>query len=405
MFVLTLDTRGIELLLAIDDTKDGVNVDEVMLAKEEKSVVDEGKTTPLDIPYKDENVKVDDSAEVAETTTLLDVILGIIEEESLDKVLSVFVADAVMGNIEADVSNDANAVLEEIDSGKAEVADKADVVSDTDTLIVDDGSVPTVEDAEMRVIDSVAVVVTSDVEAVLEFVGTTRIVDSLKDAITLSDVVSVDEAVALFVVEIIVFSVIEAENVILSVIKVLAVFVPDVPMLPVVEGDELSVVEAVLLSVDITVMALTVVETMPLSVVDRATLSVEIGALLSMLDADVVIDGSLLVVVSMELLDVVIPASVVVVVVVPKSVTDPEVIDTVIDVSGLVVVPMSVVLKVDIEESEVVVATGSGEVSVVDVITGAYKRYTLEIWLQTVIIYIEIYIYAGIGSSSRGSCR
>lgn len=220
MYVLTLDARGIELLLAIDDIKDGVNVDEVMLAKEEKSIVDEAKATPLDMPYKDEDVRVDNSVEAAETTTLLDVILGITDEESLDKTLSVFVADVVIGNIEADVPEDTKAVLDAIESEIVDIVAKvdarsvtdgitvslevsiADVISDTDTLIVDDRSVPVAEDIEMRVTDSVAVAVTSDVEAVLELVVTTRIAESLEDATTLSDADSVDEAVTLFVVEI-----------------------------------------------------------------------------------------------------------------------------------------------------------------------------------------------------------
>lgn len=415
MYILTLDARGIELLLAIDNTKDGVNVDKVMLAKEEKSVVDEGKAIPLDMPYKDEDVRVDNSVEVAETTTLLDVILGITDEESLDKTLSVFVADVVVGNIEADAPDDTKTVLDAIESEIVDIAAKvdarsvtdgitvslevsiADVISDTDTLIVDDRSVPNAEDVGMRVTDSVAVAVTSDVEAVLELVGTTRTVESLEDTITLSDADSVDKAVALFVVEIMELSVVEAEAVILSVIKVFAVSVPDVLVLPVIEGGRLSVVveaimltvveatmlfvveamlflvvEAVLLSIDETVMGLTVVETMLLSVVDGAILSVETGVLLSMLDAGLVTNASLLVVVSMKLLDVVASASVVVVVL-PKSVTISEVIDAIADVSVLVLVIMSVTLKVDIAEFKVVAATGSGEVSVEDVITGAYN--------------------------------
>lgn len=294
--ILTLEASGIKLLLlAIADAR--IDEDEVILAKEEKSVVADGKND-MESVSTEEGSMLDASGvdeDVAEATVALAVILGSTEEGLADVALNVLVSSVEVRR--SDENDDTTKELVDAVSdadGLAEVATREEEISDMmlslEMEVADDGSsVDKVGGRVATVLDSnsvdavddattaVSLVLTGiegvadtadDVETVFESVGTIAVLESV-----------VEVAIALSVVEITAVSVVDA--VLLPVLDTTALSVLDGAMLCVVETAALSVVEESRLSVvegmmlsDVDVKMLSVVGGIALLVVDATALSV-----------------------------------------------------------------------------------------------------------------------------------
>lgn len=306
--ILTLEASGIKLLLlVIADAR--IDEDEVILAKDDKSVVADGKSD-IESVNVEEGSMLDTSSvreDVAEATAALAVILGSTEEGSADVALNVLVSkvEVVGRSDEDDITNMelANAASD----GLAEVATREEEISvmmlSLEMEVADDKS--SVDEVGRRVaaavLDSSSVVAATDddaatavslvltgregvadaaddVEAVFELVGTTIAV--LESVVEVAIALSVVERTAVSVVEAMLLSVLDI-NALSVLLDGSMLCVVEGSALSVVEGSTLSVVEAMMLSdVDVTMLSdedvtmLSVVGAMMLLVVDTIALSV-----------------------------------------------------------------------------------------------------------------------------------
>lgn len=285
---------GIKLLLLLVAIADE---DEVMLAKDDKSAVEDGK---MDIVSVNEGITMLDTSnvldeDVTEVTMALAVILGSTEDVTLNVLVSsveeaisdvVIVADGLAEDearlsLEMAVADDRNSV-DEVGGRVATVLDSTScvvVVAAAVSLVLLIGFEGVADDAE-AVLESVGKtrVLVSVVEVTIAlFVVDERIAVSVVEAVLLSvldsTALSVLDGAMLCVVEMAVLSVVEEGGGKLFVVEAMMLSDDDVTMLSVVEGAALSVV-GVTAPLVVDVMALSLVGTMMLLVVDAIILSV-----------------------------------------------------------------------------------------------------------------------------------